>query len=76
MKNHDEIYRQLAFNINYYRKKKGLTQIQLAEKIGLSRTHLSNIEAPNIPTSFSTTVLFNIAYELDVDLVDLFDFKK
>lgn len=76
MASHDEYYKQLAFNIGYYRKKIGLTQLQLAEKAGISRTHMSNIEAPNVPTPFSSTALFNIADALGVELVELFDFKK
>lgn len=76
MVKHDEKYRQLALNIAYYRKKAHLTQIQLAEKIGISRTHMSNIEAPGVPTPFTTTVLFDIADALDVELSQLFDFTK
>ena len=76
MNTHEEYYKQLAFNISYYRKKIGLTQIQLAEKVGISRTHMSNLEAPNVPTPFSTTVLFKIADSLGIELVALFDFKK
>ncbi len=76
MDNFNEYYRQLAFNIAYYRKKAGLTQLQLAEKAGISRTHMSNIEAPNVPTPFSSTTLFRIADALSVELVALFDFKK
>ena len=76
MSEHEEHYRQLAFNIAYYRKKIGLTQLQLAEKVGISRTHMSNIEAPNVPTPFSSTSLFKIADALGVELVDLFDFEK
>jgi transcriptional regulator with XRE-family HTH domain len=76
MANFDEYYRQLAFNIAYYRKKSGMTQLQLAEKVGISRTHMSNIEAPNVPTPFSSTTLFRIADALGVELVALFDFKK
>ena len=72
---HEDKYRNLAINISYYRKLRGLTQIQLAEKVGISRTHLSNIEAPNLPTTFSSTTLFDIADALCVSLKDLFDFK-
>lgn len=71
-----ETYRQLALNIAYYRKKKGLTQLQLAEKAGISRTRLSNMEALNVPTPFFTTTLFRFAEALGVELSDLFDFKK
>ena len=53
-----------------------MTQLQLAEKVGISRTHISNIEAPNVPTSFSSTTLFNIADALGVELVDLLNLKK
>lgn len=76
MNSHDEYYHQLALNISYYRKKRGLTQLQLAEKAGISRTHMSNIESPNFPTPFSSTTLFRICDALEVELADLFDFKK
>lgn len=76
MDTHEEYYRQLALNIAYYRRKKELTQLELAEKVGLSRTHISNIEAPNVPTPFSSTTLFLIADALEVELSALFDFKK
>ena len=35
---------------------------------------MSNIEAPNIPTVLTSTVLFNIADALGVELARLFDF--
>ena len=76
MGNYDEYYRQLAFNISYYRKKLGLTQMQLAEKVEISRTHMSNIEAPNVPTPFTSTTLFKIADALGVKLMALFDFRE
>ena len=72
----DEYFRQLGLNISYYRRKKGLTQLQLAEMVGISRTHMSNIEAPNMNTPFSIITLFRIAQALDVQLCALFDFDK
>ena len=36
-------YRQLGLMIAYYRKLKGLTQMQLAELVGVSRTHKRRI---------------------------------
>lgn len=50
--------------------------MELAEKVGISRTHMSNIEAPNVLTAFTTTVLFDIADALGVELIQLFDFTK
>lgn len=60
-------YIELGFNIAFYRKKKGLTQEILAEKIGISRAHLSAIEAAGIIRPFSLEILFNIANVLDIE---------
>lgn len=70
-----EDYTKLGLNIAYYRKLKGLTQLKLAESVNISRTHMSNIEAPNIPTSISLETLFNIADTLDIPVYKLFIFK-
>ena len=59
-------FKKIGLNISYYRKIKGLTQLQLSEKAGISRTHISNIEAPNIHTSISMETLFSIADALDI----------
>ena len=61
--------------ISYYRRLKGLTQTQLADLVGLSRTHISNIEAPKVKTSLSLDSLFDIADALDVQVKELFNFK-
>lgn len=50
-------YKQLGLAVAYYRKMHGLTQLQLAEECDLSRTHISNLEAPNMPTSISLEAL-------------------
>ena len=72
---HAEIYKKLRFNITYERKMKGFSQLQLAEKAGISRTHMSNIEAPNGEASWSLDVLFDIAEALNVPPAKLFDFR-
>ncbi len=66
---------RLGLMIGYYRKLKGLTQEQLAKATGLSRTHISNVEAPGLPVSLSVDKLFDIAQALDVPVAKLFDFK-
>ena len=43
-----EKYLELGLNIAFYRKRCGLTQEALAERVGISRSHLSAIEAPNL----------------------------
>jgi len=69
-----EKYTRLGLNVAYYRKLKGLTQLQLAEMIDISRTHLSYIEAPKIHTSVSIDTLFEIADALDIPVNLLFKF--
>lgn len=69
-------FRELGLTISYYRKLKGLTQADLAQNVGLSRTHISNIEAPQVKTSISLESLFDIADALDVPIKDLFDFRN
>ena len=68
-------YIELGLNIAFYRKRAGLTQDMLAEKAGLSRSHLSAIEAPNIIRSFSLEILFHIARALDVEPYRLLQFR-
>ena len=46
-------FRLLGLTIAYYRKLRGLTQAELAEATNLSRTHISNIEAPMENIDFS-----------------------
>ena len=69
-------FRLLGLTIAYYRKLRGLTQAELAEATNLSRTHISNIEAPNGKTSISLNKLFDIAEVLEVPVKDLFDFRE
>ena len=67
--------RLLGITISYYRKARGYTQAQLAEEVNISRTHMSNIEAPNTKTSISLNLLFDIAEALDIPVKELFDFQ-
>lgn len=69
-------FRELGLTISYYRKLKGLTQSELVQNVGLSRTHISNIEAPQVKTSLSLESLFDIADALDVPVKDFFDFRN
>lgn len=71
-----EKYTGLGLNIAFYRKKRGLTQEQLSEKVGVSRSHLSAIEAPNIIKPFSIELLFNIADALDIKPSMLLEFRE
>ena len=72
--NNDKRYTEIGYNIAYYRKHKGLTQEQLAEKLDISRQHLGAIEAPNIIRPVSLDLLFHIADALEIDVRLLMDF--
>lgn len=69
-------YKMIGLNIAYYRKLKGCTQLQLAENIGISRTHMSNIEAPNMHTSISLETLLDIADALEIPAANLLYFNR
>ena len=62
-----ERYRDLGCAIAYYRKRKGMTQEQLSEQIGISRQHMGAIEAPNMVRAISLDVLYNIATVLEIE---------
>lgn len=68
--NHDRFV-ELGLTIAAVRKMRGMSQEQLAEKAGLSRSHLSAIEAPNVVRMFSVEILYNLADALDVRAGDL-----
>ena len=70
-----QYYIELGYNIAYYRKQAGLTQEQLAEKVGISRQHMSAVEAPNICRPISLELLFNIATVLHVEPHKLLEFR-
>ena len=69
---HAEKYIRIGLNISLQRKLKKMTQIELAERIGISRTHMSNIEAPNMVTPVSLEVIFDICDVLNISPEILF----
>lgn len=71
-----EKLRIVGLNIAYYRRLNHMSQLQLAELAGISRTHISNIEAPNTDTSISLSVLFDIADALGIPPAKLITFDK
>ncbi|SUU92191.1 HTH-type transcriptional regulator sinR [Anaerococcus octavius] len=59
----------ISENIAFYRRKKGLTQKDLAEKTGLSRSFISQIE--NATNNASDDSLYKISNVLDVSVSEL-----
>lgn len=68
-----EKYRQLGLNISFYRKQRGYSQLQLAEMVNISRTHMSRIETADCAVSLD--VVFAICEALRIPPAKLFDFR-
>jgi transcriptional regulator with XRE-family HTH domain len=68
-----QYYEKLGLNIVYYRKRKRLTQLKLAELIDIDRSHISAIEVGNVGVSFD--VIFKMCEVLDITPKELFDFR-
>lgn len=68
-----EKYVQLGLNIAYYRKKRGFSQLKLAELVDISRTHMSRIETAECAVSLD--VVFNICDALQIAPSKLFEFR-
>ena len=72
-KEYKNLYEKFGLNVVYYRKRKKLTQLQLAELVDIDRSHISAIELGNVGVSFD--VIFRLGEVLDVSPKDLFDFR-
>lgn len=71
-KNRDRFI-QIGVAVTTLRKLRGMSQEQLAEKAGVSRSLISCIEAPGIANGFSLEIFFNLADALEIDPKDLID---
>ncbi len=69
-----EFYEKFGLNVVYYRKRKKLTQLQLAELIDVDRSHISAIELGNVGVSFD--VIFKMCQVLEIKPKELFDFRE
>lgn len=62
-----ENYINIGLKVSYFRKRAGLTQEQLADKMGVNTSFIGQIEAPNIMKPISLDTLFRIAKVLNVE---------
>ena len=67
------LYEQFGLNIVYYRKRKKLTQLQLAELVDVDRSHISAIELGNVGISFD--LLFKLCEVLEIKPEQLFSLR-
>ena len=72
---HDDYYYYdvVRKNIKKYRKRAGLTQQELADKIGVSMHYISQIESQKANKYFTLIVVGRIADALMIDIRQLFD---
>ena len=69
-----EYYKMLGLKVAYYRKLRGLTQEQLAERMGVDTSFIGQIEAVNIAKAISLDTLFRISGALSVPPHKFLDF--
>lgn len=67
------LYEKFGLNVVYYRKRKRLTQLQLAELVDIDRSHISAIELGNVGASLD--VIFRLCEVLEITPKELFDFR-
>lgn len=61
-----DYYISIGIRISYFRRLRGLSQEQLAERSGISPGFLSQVEAPGMAVGISLNTLFAISEVLDV----------
>lgn len=71
MNKYDKQYIAIGQKVAEYRKKRKMTQEELANKVGISYSYLTQIEAPNVVKKMSLEVLLDIANILNIDIKDL-----
>lgn len=71
LKEEGSIYDIIRRNIKKYRKERGLTSAQLAEKVNLSHDFIRQIESEKVRYNFSVETFYKIAMALETSLDDL-----
>lgn len=69
----------IGLRIAYFRKMRNLTQAKLAEKVGINKNYLSQIESGSTNKAISLPLLIRVAKILEIELsvlVDLSDLDK
>lgn len=70
---HSEQYKIIGQAIQKYRRQKGLTQEQLADRASISISYLTKIEASGCDQPFSLEVLLDIQEVLEVSIHKLLE---
>ena len=70
------IFKQIGAKIAYYRTLSSLHQVDLANKIGVSKSVLSRIERGKYNDNISVSLLLDIADGLQIDMAMLVTFNE
>ena len=68
--NDAELYQTIGSNIKHFRQNAGLTQVHLSERLQISVSYLSKIEAAGCTKSLSISILNLIANTLNVEIIE------
>ena len=68
-----DFLRNIGYKTQFFRKRRGLSQMQLAERSGLADSTISHLESSSV-YSVSLVVLHRIAVALEVPPMSLLDF--
>lgn len=68
-----DIYSTIRRNIKKYRKQRGLTAAELAERIGRSHDFMRQIESEKVAYNFSVDTFYRISVALEVSLDKLIE---
>lgn len=66
-----DFYKNIGRNIAKHRINQGYTQESFANKVGISYSYYTQIEAPNVIIKMSLEVLLDIASALNLNIKDL-----
>lgn len=69
-----DYYKKFGANIAYYRRLNNLSQEKLAEKVGIQRAHISQIEIG--VSSASMDLCFRLCQAFNITPKQLFDFRE
>ena len=70
------VFKQIGAKIAYYRTLRGMHQVVLAEKIGISASVLSRIERGKYNENVSVSILLDIAEGLGIDVAMFVTFDE
>ncbi len=73
MHNDNYYFDIIRYNIKKERKKAGLTQQQLADKVDITMNYLAKIESKKMQRGLSVTIIGRIADALNIDIKNLFN---